>query len=152
MANSNVKVTRSQALAMAIDALKDNADVVEVLQKMKASVEKKNSSSKPKKVTDAQKFLRDAIITVLKGSDKPLTVGEILAKVDRTDAPADAKFSTSSVTANIGVMLTNGKTPNPDGIIVRSVDGKSAKFALVTDTDVDEVDSDVDVDVEGEEE
>lgn len=126
------KMTRVEALEIALEVVADS-EAREVLEKIKASIEKKNSSPKSKKVTEAQTYLRNEILRVLGESDKPLTVGEILERIEKESAPADTKFSTSSVTANIGVMLVNGKTENPNGCIVRSVDGKSAKFALCSE-------------------
>lgn len=125
------KMTRVEALAIAIEVV-ENAEAVEVLEKIKASIEKKNASgsSKPKKATEAQTYLRNEILRVLEENGAPLSVTEILDKVDRENAPADTKFSTSSVTANIGVMLVNGKTPNENGKIYRSMVGKTAKFSL----------------------
>lgn len=133
------KMTRAQALAMAIEVVTDT-EAKEILGKIKASIEKKNTSPKSKKVTEAQTYLRNEIVRVLTEAQKPLAVSEILGLIDKDNAPADAKFSTSSVTANIGTMLQNGKTPNPDGIIVRSMDSKTAKFALAEVEDTEEVD------------
>lgn len=147
MANS--KMTRVDALTMAIAQVSDE-QAKEVLAKIKASIEKKNGTSKSKKATDAQNFLRAEIIRILGESDKPLTVGEILELVDKVNAPKDTKFSTSSITSNIGVMLVNGKTPNPDGIVIRSVEGKSAKFSLVDKETDEDVDTDIDVDFDAE--
>lgn len=151
MANS--KMTRVEALEMAI-ANVTNTEAIEVLTKIKASIEKKNASPKSKKATEAQTFIRNEIVRILGESATPLTVGEILELVDRANAPKDTKFSTSSITSNIGVMLINGKTPNPDGIILRSVDGKSAKFTLAeaeAETSAeDDFEDEADVDLEEE--
>lgn len=130
------KMTRVDALNIAMEVVTD-AEALEVLGKIKASIEKKNSSPKSHKVTDAQKWLRAEIIRILSDADAPMSVAEIGKLLDLSIAPDNAKYSTAAITANIGTMLINGKVENPNGCIVRSVDGKTAKFAMTNSADAE---------------
>lgn len=93
MTNSNVKVTRSQALAMAIEGQPLSAEAIEVLKKIKASVEKKSASSgKPTKAQIENARLTDILAEVLVGAE-PMTVSAIIKYV-----PEFNDFNTQKVT------------------------------------------------------
>lgn len=121
MANSTIKVTRVDALNKAIEVLgsvEGNAQYIEVLDKIKASVSKKSVSKADEARMAENETIRTAIVDFLANgkarvSDITKGVNEILG----TD------FTSNKVSAQVTV-LKNG------GTVVREVDKKIAFFSL----------------------
>lgn len=94
-----------------------------IVDRAEKSVRKSGSSSH--KVSEEQIALRNAIVEVLTKSGKPMAISEMMKADERL-----ATLSTSKISGNITPMLVNGKNPNPDGILMRVQDKKTAKFTL----------------------
>lgn len=99
------KMTNSKALAIAIEALKGQDEVVEKLQNMKASIDKKNASKsdKPTAKQIENEGFKDEILAFLADGEK-YTVTDILKGV-----PSLADFSTSKVSALVRQLKECGK-------------------------------------------
>ena len=121
MANSTIKVTRVDALNKAIEVLgsvEGNAQYIEVLDKIKASVSKKSVSKADEARILENENIRTAIVDFLANgkarvSDITKAVNEVLG----TD------FTSNKVSAQVTVLKN-------EGIVVREVDKKIAFFSL----------------------
>ena len=121
MANSTIKVTRVDALNKAIEVLgsvEGNAEYIEVLDKIKASVSKKSVSKADEARMAENETIRTAIVDFLANgkarvSDITKGVNEILG----TD------FTSNKVSAQVTVLKN-------DGTVIREVDKKIAFFSL----------------------
>lgn len=94
-----------------------------IMDRAEKSVRKSGSSSH--KVSAEQVELRELILEVLGQSNVPMSISELQKSNEKL-----ATLSTSKISGNITPMLVNGKNPNPEGRIVRSMDKKTAKFSL----------------------
>ena len=121
MANSTIKVTRVDALNKAIEVLgsvEGNAQYIEVLDKIKASVSKKSVSKADEARILENENIRTAIVDFLANgkarvSDITKAVNEVLG----TD------FTSNKVSAQVTVLKN-------EGTVVREVDKKIAFFSL----------------------
>lgn len=118
------KMTRKAALSLAISALSDNAEAVEVLTKMVASLDRKPSTSASRKPSANQvenEGIKQEILTLL--ATKAMTIPEMLEELtSETAHPLTSQ--------RVSALLTQLKR---EGMVVRS-DGRDAIFALVTDS------------------
>lgn len=111
------KITRVVALETAIKACADNADVVEVLEKIKASISKKAGTAKPTKVQVQNEVYKGAILDYL-ASVQSATIKDITL-----NANGCADLSSQKVTALVSALVKDNK-------VVRTMDKKVAYFAL----------------------
>lgn len=112
------KMTRTVALDLAIVALADNAEAVEVLQKMKASIEKKAGTSKPTKVQIENETTKTAILDFLASVERA-TVKDIIL-----GAAGCGEMSSQKITALVSALVKDNK-------VARVVEKKVAYFSLV---------------------
>lgn len=116
------KMTNSKALAIAIEALQGQGEVVEKLKNMKASIDKK-SASKSGKQTEKQKEnegFKDEILDFLADGEK-YTISEMIKNI-----PSLADFSTSKVSALVRALKEEGK-------VTREEIKRKAYFSLAVD-------------------
>ena len=121
MTNSTIKVTRVDALNKAIEVLgsvEGNAQYIEVLDKIKASVSKKSVSKADEARILENENIRTAIVDFLANgkarvSDITKAVNEVLG----TD------FTSNKVSAQVTILKN-------DGVIMREVEKKVAYFSL----------------------
>lgn len=111
------KITRVVALETAIKALDGNDEVVEVLEKIKASITKKSGSAKPTKVQLANEVTKSAILDFLATVEKA-TIKDITLNADGC-----AELSSQKVTALVSALVKDNK-------VVRTMEKKVAYFAL----------------------
>lgn len=121
MANSTIKVTRVDALNKAIEILgsvEGNAEYIEVLDKIKASMSKKSVSKTDKARIEENENIRSAILEVLNG--KRMRVSDITKAVNET---LGTDYTSNKVSAQVTVL-------KGDGSILREVDKKIAYFTV----------------------
>ena len=121
MANSTIKVTRVDALNKAIEVLgsvEGNAQYIEVLDKIKASVSKKSVSKTDKARIEENENIRSAILEVLNG--KRMRVSDITKAVNET---LGTDYTSNKVSAQVTVL-------KGDGSVLREVDKKIAYFTV----------------------
>ena len=106
-------------------------DVLSFLDNEIELVNKRNSRKGTNKKTEANKAVKEAIVEVLEGSDKALTVTEI-TKTDTIQAfsTEDKPVSNAKITA----LLTQLRK---DGLVKREYDKKVAYFSLGKEEDED---------------
>lgn len=88
----------------------------------------KASTAKGKfNLNDEQKSIVDEVIEVLTaGGNTPMIITDIQKKSDMLGA-----FTTSKIASAVSKMTINAeKNPNPNGVFIRTMDKKSAKYAL----------------------
>ena len=121
MANSTIKVTRVDALNKAIEILgsvEGNAEYIEVLDKIKASMSKKSVSKTDKARIEENENIRSAILEVLNG--KKMRVSDITKAVNET---LGTDYTSNKVSAQVTVL-------KGDGSVLREVDKKIAYFTV----------------------
>ena len=121
MANSTIKVTRVDALNKAIEILgsaEGNAEYIEVLDKIKASMSKKSVSKTDKARIEENENIRSAILEVLNG--KRMRVSDITKAVNET---LGTDYTSNKVSAQVTVL-------KGDGSVLREVDKKIAYFTV----------------------
>ena len=114
------KMTRTLALAFAITACADNKEVVEALQKIKASIEKKSASNKPTKIQMANEVTKEKILNYLATVEKA-TIKDIIL-----NAEGCADLSSQKVTALTTALVNDHK-------VKRDEVKKVAYFSLITE-------------------
>jgi len=117
---ANTKMTNKGAIEFVINTYGAEipADVLEKLEKIKVSFEKKSAS---KKVTEKQEKngeYKDRIVEILTDAGKALTIQEIQA-----EEVEFADFNTSKMSALLTQLRTEGK-------VVRTYDKKKAYFGI----------------------
>ena len=117
---AEVKMTNKGAVEYVINTYGAEipADVLEKLEKIKASFEKKSAS---KKVTEKQEKngeYKDRIVEILTDAGKALTIQDIQAEEEDF-----AEFNTSKMSALLSQLRKDGK-------IVRTYDKKKAYFTV----------------------
>ena len=117
---ADTKMTNKGAIEFVINTYGTEipADVLEKLEKIKASFEKKSAS---KKVTEKQEKngeYKDRIVEILTDAGKALTIQEIQAEEEDF-----AEFNTSKMSALLSQL-------RKDGTIVRTYDKKKAYFGI----------------------
>jgi len=121
MTNSTVKVTRVDALNKAIEVLgsvEGNAQYIEVLDKIKASVSKKSVSKADEARILENAEIRSAIVDFLvDGKARLSDITEGVNAILYTD------FTSNKVSAQVTVLKN-------EGIVTREVDKKIAFFSL----------------------
>jgi predicted Zn-ribbon and HTH transcriptional regulator len=96
------------------------SEVVEKLEKIKASFEKKSTSKKPTATQVANEDYKEAIVNALTEAGKALTIQDI-----QTACGGEvADFSTSKMSALLAQL-------RKDGTVVRTYDKKKAYFSVV---------------------
>ena len=121
MANSTIKVTRVDALNKAIEVLgsvEGNAQYIEVLDKIKASVSKKSVSKADEARMAENETIRAAIVDFL--ADRKARVSDITKGVNDI---LGTDFTSNKVSAQVTVLKN-------EGTVVREVDKKIAFFSL----------------------
>ena len=111
------KMTNVKALAIAIEALKDNAEVAEKLANIKVSYEKK-SATKSDKPTKTQVENADFKVAIANGINGKMTISEMIKGID-----ALADLSNQKVSAIVRQMVA-------DGTLVREEIKRKAYFSL----------------------
>ena len=112
------KTTQRTALLYAIENLPDApADVMEKLTALKAQTEKRNGADRePTRVQIANVRLGDRVLDVLRASDSPLTVTEIMARDEELSKLSNQKVS--------GLMRALGNK------IIKSTEKRVSKFSI----------------------
>ena len=121
MANSTIKVTRVDALNKAIEVLgsvEGNAEYIEVLDKIKASVSKKSVSKADEARMAENETIRTAIVDFL--ADRKARVSDITKGVNDI---LGTDFTSNKVSSQVTVLKN-------DGTAVREVEKKIAFFSL----------------------
>ena len=121
MANSTIKVTRVDALNKAIEVLgsvEGNAQYIEVLDKIKASVSKKSVSKADEARILENENIRTAIVDFL--ANGKARVSDITKAVNEA---LGTGFTSNKVSAQVTVLKN-------EGTVVREVDKKIAFFSL----------------------
>ena len=121
MANSTIKVTRVDALNKAIEVLgsvEGNAQYIEVLDKIKASVSKKSVSKADEARMAENETIRTAIVDFL--ADRKARVSDITKGVNDI-------LGTDFTSNKVSAQMTKLKN---EGTVVREVDKKIAFFSL----------------------
>lgn len=125
----NTKMTNSMALANAIETLKGiegyNAEVVEKLEKIKASIDKKNTNRTPSKKTLANRAenerLAQILVDFMRGRE-PMTIAQIVGEVAEFDG-----FTSSKVSNLMGIAREHGYN------ITKTIVKKSNLYQLIED-------------------
>ena len=125
----NTKMTNSMALANAIETLKGiegyNAEVVEKLEKIKASIDKKNTNRTPSKKTLANRSenerLAQILVDFMRGRE-PMTIAQIVGEVAEFDG-----FTSSKVSNLMKIARENGYN------IEKTIVKKSNLYQLIED-------------------
>ena len=125
----NTKMTNSMALANAIETLKGiegyNAEVVEKLEKIKASIDKKNTNRTPSKKTLANRLenerLAQILVDFMRGRE-PMTIAQIVGEVAEFDG-----FTPSKVSNLMKIARKNGYN------IAKTIVKKSNLYQLIED-------------------
>lgn len=114
------KITKKVAFGKALEALQAqgaDAEVIEVIEKAIAQLEKKADTKKPTKVQLANEVTKGAIVEYLASVEKA-TVKDITL-----NAEGCADLSSQKVTALVSALVKDNK-------VVRTMDKKVAYFAL----------------------
>ena len=125
----NTKMTNSMALANAIATLKGiegyNAEVVEKLEKIKTSIDKKNTNRTPSKKTLANRSenerLAQILVDFMRGRE-PMTIAQIVGEVAEFDG-----FTSSKVSNLMKIARENGYN------IAKTIVKKSNLYQLIED-------------------
>ena len=125
----NTKMTNSMALANAIETLKGiegyNAEVVEKLEKIKASIDKKNTNRTPSKKTLANRAenerLAQILVDFMRGRE-PMTIAQIVGEVAEFEG-----FTSSKVSNLMGIAREKGYN------IAKTIVKKSNLYQLIED-------------------
>ena len=125
----NTKMTNSMALANAIETLKGiegyNAEVVEKLEKIKASIDKKNTNRTPSKKTLANRAenerLAQILVDFMRGRE-PMTIAQIVGEVAEFEG-----FTSSKVSNLMGIAREKGYN------ITKTIVKKSNLYQLIED-------------------
>lgn len=104
-----------------------NAAVISFCAKEIEKLDKQASYPKTHKLTAEQEAVRAEILAVLASAETPLSVKEMQAA-----SAVLAGCSTSKISGNMTSLgIVGGKNPVENPKIVRSVEGKTAKFTIV---------------------
>ena len=125
----NTKMTNSMALANAIATLQNiegyNAEVIEKLEKIKASIDKKNTNRTPSKKTIANRLenerLAQILVDFMRGRE-PMTIAQIVGEVAEFDG-----FTSSKVSNLMKIARENGYN------IAKTIVKKSNLYQLIED-------------------
>lgn len=125
----NTKMTNSMALANAIETLKGiegyNTEVVEKLEKIKASIDKKNTNRTPSKKTLANRAenerLAQILVDFMRGRE-PMTIAQIVGEVAEFEG-----FTSSKVSNLMGIAREKGYN------ITKTIVKKSNLYQLIED-------------------
>ena len=111
------KMTRIEALTLAITALTDNTEAVEVLTTIRDSIAKANSrkSDKPTKAQVANMDVKSRLIAIM-GDGNRYTVAELVKAFDN-------EFSSQKLSALLRQLILSGD-------VVREEDKRKAVFRL----------------------
>ena len=115
------KITKAQMFAMIKEAVADNAEFVEFLDKQIELLNKKSASKKPTAVQVANDALKVDILAVLGAFEKGATASEVLK--------ADEKFadlSNQKIATMLNQLVAEGK-------VAKVKDGKKSIFSAVTE-------------------
>ena len=112
-------ITRVEALNLAITALSENADAVEVLTSIRDSISKANSrkSDKPTKAQIENAALRAKVLTLMNAT--PRTVSEIMA----LDPDGIGSLTNQKVSALLNSAVATGE-------VVKTVEKRKSFFRL----------------------
>ena len=125
----NTKMTNSMALANAIATLQNiegyNAEVIEKLEKIKASIDKKNTNRTPSKKTLANRSenerLAQILVDFMRGRE-PMTIAQIVEEVAEFNG-----FTSSKVSSLMKIARENGYN------IAKTIVKKSNLYQLIED-------------------
>ena len=125
----NTKMTNSMALANAIATLQNiegyNAEVIEKLEKIKASIDKKNTNRTPSKKTLANRSenerLAQILVDFMRGRE-PMTIAQIVEEVAEFNG-----FTSSKVSSLMKIARENGYN------ITKTIVKKSNLYQLIED-------------------
>lgn len=125
----NTKMTNSMALANAIATLQNiegyDVEVIEKLEKIKASIDKKNTNRTPSKKTLANRSenerLAQILVDFMRGRE-PMTIAQIVEEVAEFNG-----FTSSKVSSLMKIARENGYN------IVKTIVKKSNLYQLIED-------------------
>ena len=125
----NTKMTNSMALANAIATLQNiegyDVEVIEKLEKIKASIDKKNTNRTPSKKTLANRSenerLAQILVDFMRGRE-PMTIAQIVGEVAEFNG-----FTSSKVSSLMKIARENGYN------IVKTIVKKSNLYQLIED-------------------
>lgn len=125
----NTKMTNSMALANAIATLQNiegyDVEVIEKLEKIKASIDKKNTNRTPSKKTLANRSenerLAQILVDFMRGRE-PMTIAQIVEEVVEFNG-----FTSSKVSSLMKIARENGYN------IVKTIVKKSNLYQLIED-------------------
>ena len=121
-------MTQIKALAYAIENGNFPEDVVDRLESVKASLEKKKANKKPKKATEEQVAIREALfkaLTEAPADKRVMKVGEIVKA-------AGLNINTQKATPQVKILVAEGK-------IIKVDEGKKSEGYCVPTEDAAEV-------------
>ena len=131
---NNTKMTNVKALEMAIKVLsEDNQynEVVEKLQKMLETANKKVTSRKPTATQAENEVLKKAIVEYLTSTGEKMTVSEMMKKI-----PELANLSNQRVTSLVTALYSKDHPENR--VIERAMDKRKAVFFIPEDEEIAE--------------
>lgn len=121
-----MKMTYVKALEIAMESVKDNAEVYEKLDALKASIAKKNSAErKPTATQKANMVYKEAILTFME-IGKKYTISELMKEVVEL-----ADLSNQRVSALVRQL-------KDEGLVERTEEKRKAYFSKVEVEEVDE--------------
>lgn len=126
---NNTKMTNVKALEMAIKVLsEDNQynEVVEKLQKMLETANKKVTSRKPTATQTENEVLKKAIVEYLTFTGEKMTVSEMMKKI-----PELANLSNQRVTSLVTALYSKDHPENR--VVERAMDKRKAVFFIPED-------------------
>ena len=121
---NNKKMTNVVALEMAIEVLSENVqynEVVEKLQKMLETANKKSTTRKPTATQAENEVLKKAIVEYLTSTGERMTVSEMMKKI-----PELADLSNQRVTSLVTALYSKDHPENR--VIERAMDKRKAVF------------------------
>lgn len=121
-----MKMTYVKALEIAMESVKDNAEVYEKLDALKASIAKKNSAErKPTATQKANMAYKDAILAFMEVGKK-YTISELMKEVVEL-----ADLSNQRVSALVRQL-------KDEGLVERTEEKRKAYFSKIEAEEVDE--------------
>lgn len=115
------KITKAQMFAMIKEAVADNAEFVEFLDKQIELLAKKSANKKPTAMQVANDALKVDILDVLGGFESGATASEVLKASDKF-----ADFSNQKIATMLNQLVADGK-------VVKTKEGKKSIFVVVTE-------------------
>ena len=110
------KITKKEMFAKIREVVADNQDMVDFIDHEIELLSKKSSSKKPTKTQEANKGLKEVILTVL--TDEGMTASEVLASSDEF-----AGMSNQKISALLKQLVDEGK-------VIKSTDARKSVFKL----------------------